>query len=130
MEYTTNWSVVLAMNSIVYLLLGLSVVCSLVGSVAVPFLCFGCCGSICGNIAMFASIIVTGVFRYREWGAACAMSKTQVVPGVTFEMHGEEIQGLFISQCVFYIFLICCNSFIMTFSGQLGGAQCAMMFKN
>ena len=71
----TKWSVIFALNAIVYLVLAISTLCLCICPLS-PFFCiFGLCGAIgmtCSLMGHFAAIIVTGVFRYSDAGDLCA----------------------------------------------------------
>ena len=98
----TQWSTLLALNSILYLLLTIFTVFIVIGAWFSPLLCVGAIGHCLGSMTQFAAIIVTGVFRYSAEGTLCA-----AIPG---NEHGEKIQGLFIAQCVLFCFYNCCIS--------------------
>ena len=114
----TKWSVVLTLNSILYLVLVLTTLSTVLGAFFKPFLAFSVCGCCCGLGAELAAIIVTGVMRYSEDGEKCAKhTMTMAANGDTFEDHGNKIQNLFISQCVLFSVLQCfsgCAFFVAT----------------
>ena len=75
---------------------------------------FGLC---CGNCAVFAALIVTGVFRYSDEGKACADTPQINADGESyFEDVGDKIAALFIAQAILYCFYSCC----MAWTFQLG----------
>ena len=72
---------------------------------------FGLC---CGNCAVFACLIVTGVFRYSTEGNLCADTvQFAAVPDQDeiFMDHGDKIAALFIAQAILYCFYSCCTAF-------------------
>ena len=129
LEMNTKWSVVLAFNSILYLLLTITTLSIVLGSCFMPALAFAACGLCCGGMAELAAIIVTAVMRYSRDGERCAKYTMAVATnGDTFEDHGNKIQALFISQCVLTFVLQCfifCN---FSFAMQVGGLSCAQWF--
>ena len=107
-EIDTKWTVVFTLNAIVYTLLSASTLCLFMSALLWPLAICGLCGFICSQMAHFAAVIVTGVFRYSDEGEACAKVTTPVKPDLTFEDVGTTMEGLFISQCVLYCFYGCC----------------------
>ena len=125
-EMNTKWSVVLAFNSILYLLLTITTLSIVLGSCFMPALVFAACGICCGGMAELAAIIVTAVMRYSRDGEKCAKYTLAVASnGDTFEDHGNKIQALFISQCVLTFVLQCFIGCNFTFAMQVGGLSCA-----
>ena len=114
----SKWTVLLAFNAILYLVLGSSICLLLCGTFLFPFWICGCCGITFGGCAHLAALIVTGVFRFNSEGESCAKSTAIVQPSdETFEVHGERIKALFISQCVLYICFGSCAGFMLGASG-------------
>jgi hypothetical protein len=68
----TKWSVVFTLNAIVYTLLTVFTICIALSAVMWPLAICGACGVCCTQMAHFASLIVTGVFRYSSAGEKCA----------------------------------------------------------
>ena len=68
----TKWSIVLSFNALLYLILSISTVFLVVGTFWWPLICCGALGHCLGGCAMFACIVVTGVFRYTTEGKLCA----------------------------------------------------------
>ncbi len=120
----TQWSVILAFNSILNLILTVLVLLMCLGSVFAPIMCLTSCGTCFGNCAYFAAIVTTGVFRYSSDGKACAKSDMYVAEGVKFSEHGDVIQGLFISQVVLYCGYYCCVYTAMQVACNLAGGEC------
>ena len=118
-ETDTKWSVILGFNAILYLVLSVCTALLVIGHFFPPLACIGCLGHAFGSCVMLACIIVTGIFRYSAKGKSCADSGPEL-----FKDHGKQIQGLFISQSVLYIFnntfvVFMLNSAIMTGSLQI-----------
>ena len=111
--YTTNWTTLLALNSCCYLILSIATFFIVMSALWAPIAICGVCIHICGGCLHFATVIVTGVFRYSTEGEACANQ-----PGDVF---GEKIQNLFISQCVLYCFYGCCTGMMIQFAILNGG---------
>jgi len=65
---SSNWSVILAFNSILYGLMGLFNFFLCMTCIAWPVGYIGVIGHCCGCLAHVAAIIVTGVFRYSDQG--------------------------------------------------------------
>ena len=110
----TQWSILIIFNSVLYLCHSVFTLCFCVGVFLWPLICCGAIGHSLGALAQIASIVITGLFRYRSEGAACAetMVVIDIEDGTTFEDHGKLIQDLFISQCVIFLFYNCCVSMI------------------
>ena len=127
----TKWSVLLAFNSLLYLILSCLTFCVCLSTILWPLCVFGF-GHICGGCGVLACLIVTGVFRYSKDGEACANSDLPVTAdGVTFADHATTIQNLFIAQCVLIIFYNCCVGVLMSAGQQLCSLQCMIcMGKN
>ena len=104
----TKWTVVFTLNAIVYTMLSASTLCLFMSALLWPLAICGLCGFVCSQLAHFAAVIVTGVFRYSDEGEACAKVTAAVKDGTTFEDVGTTMEGLFISQCVLYCFYGCC----------------------
>ena len=104
----TKWTVIFTLNAVVYTLLSASTLCLFMSAILWPLAFCGICGFICTQMAHFAAVIVTGVFRYSDEGEACAKRDAKVSEDMTFEDVGTTIEGLFISQCVLYCFYGCC----------------------
>ena len=95
-------------NFITFLVVGCGTLC----------LCCTCCMAPCGWIGIvthscgffltFASVILTGIFRYSDAGKICAENEVEyeinpTKPGegtFKFSDHGDMIQGMFITLCV------------------------------
>ncbi len=120
----TQWSVILAFNSILNLCLTIFVLCTCVGSVFAPLLCLTTCGHCFGNCAYFAAIITTGVIRYSTDGKMCQRSDNYVAEGVLFSSHANTIQGLFISQVVLFCGYYCCAYTALQVAMNLAGGEC------
>ena len=106
----TKWSVVYTLNAVVYTLLTFFT-CCLTFSIFVPILAFcGSCGLCCTQLAHFSAIVVTGVFRYSDEGEKCAKNETTLDKwdDKSFKEIGDEMEAIFISQCVLYFFYTCC----------------------
>ena len=105
----TQWTTLLAFNSILYLIMAICIVCLMLSVFLAPCFFVGACGLCCSSCANFACIIVTGVFRYSDDGKACALA-TELANKLDDEYTdvGGRIAGLFISQIVLYCFLGCC----------------------
>ena len=119
-ETNTQWSVILAFNAILYLVLSICTVLLIIGSVFPPLLCCGCLGHTFGGCGMLACVIVTGVFRYQSEGKNCADNGVDL-----FKDHGKMIQDLFISQCVLYCVYGCFVGFMLQLSIMAGGLSFA-----
>ena len=105
----TKWTVIFTLNAVVYTLLTVSELCLLFSAFIWPLAFCGACGVCCTQMAHFAAVIVTGVFRYSSDGERCA-EQTFEIPetGKSYEDYANAIQGLFISQCVLYCLFACC----------------------
>ena len=104
----TKWTVVFTLNAVVYTLLSASSLCLFLSALLWPLAVCGLCGFVCSQLAHFAAVIVTGVFRYSDEGEYCAGQSKAVKEDMTFEDVGTTMEGLFISQCVLYCFYGCC----------------------
>ena len=105
----TKWSVVFTLNAVVYTLLTASELCLFLSAFIWPLAICGACGVCCTQMAHFAAVIVTGVFRYSEDGERCAEQTYEITElEKSYEDIGATMQGLFISQCVLYCFYACC----------------------
>ena len=71
-EVDTKWTVIFALNMIVYACLTLFSICQMLGTFFWPLCCFAACGHCATSNAHLACIIVTAVFRYRSEGEKCA----------------------------------------------------------
>ena len=105
----TKWTVVYTLNAVVYTMLSASTLCMFLSALLWPLAFCGICGFICSQMAHFAAVIVTGVFRYSDDGEKCAES-SDTIPAIDKSMEdiGATMEGLFISQCVLYCFYGCC----------------------
>ena len=105
----TKWTVVYTLNAVVYTMLSASTLCLFLSALLWPLAFCGICGFICSQMAHFAALIVTGVFRYSDDGEKCAESETNY-DAIDKSMSdiGSTMEGLFISQCVLYCFYGCC----------------------
>ena len=65
------------------------------------------CGACLVN---FALMIAIGAARYSDEGENCALNEGKLIADsdTTFADHGEQIQGLFISQCLLFVFCWLC----------------------
>ena len=100
---------VLGFNSVLNLILAITIIMTAVGSLYKPMLYIGSCATCLGNFILFVAIIVTGVYRFSADGTTCAENLTQeVFEGVTFSDHGFKIKALFTSQLVLYCGFNCC----------------------
>ena len=105
----TKWTVVYTLNAIVYTMLSASTLCLFLSALLWPLAICGICGFICSQMAHFAALIVTGVFRYSDDGEKCAESDNKIdVIDKSMSDIGTTMEGLFISQCVLYCFYGCC----------------------
>ena len=106
----TQWSVIYQLNAIVFLVHTILTGLLCIGTIFPPFLICGGCGHCYSMCAYLASVIVTGVFRFREVGAGCADNRDVItnLDGDTFHEMGNLIQDLFISQCALYFFYSVC----------------------
>ena len=68
----TGWSVVFLLNACVYTLNTVFVFCLILSAFLWPLAFCGVCGICCTQLAHFAAVIVTGVFRYSDAGELCA----------------------------------------------------------
>ena len=127
----TNWSLIFAFNSIMYLAFCGGILLLILGTFFAPFWCCGCCTIMFGGCAHLAALIITGVFRFEQSGELCAQQTAPLcLDGCnTFQDHGETIKSLFIAQCVLYCLFGCCVGFMTGLSGQTAGMACANMFK-
>jgi len=106
-DYTTNWTVILAFNSIVFAVLAVCSVLMCLTCLVWPIGYVGAFGNCLGCCAYLAAIIVTGVFRYSTEGKQCVewASSDKAWPydlnedGDSFNMsdHADAITGLFIA---------------------------------
>ena len=103
-QIDTKWTVVFTLNAVVYTLLSASTLCLFMGALLWPLAFCGLCGFICTQMAHFAAVIVTGVFRYSDEGEFCAGVTNLGINDKTMEDIGTTMEGLFISQCVLYCF--------------------------
>ena len=109
-DWQTNWTILLKFNAFLYLALACIMLFTILGSCFAPFFCCTCIGLTCGSCAHLALIIVTGIFRFNTEGKLCAENDELVSPdGMTYAEHGQRIKALFISQCVFLIFVNICQ---------------------
>ena len=125
-DFNTKWSVLLAYNSIFYLILSICTVLIILGSFFWPLACCGMIGHCCGVIPHLACLIVTGVFRFSEDGKACA--EEGAAGASMFTEHGDKIQALFLAQCILYCFFSCCMGCLVQvgmMSGMLKGMSAA-----
>ena len=120
----TQWSVILAFNSILYLCLSISTLCLFLGSFFPPLLCCGICGHCFGGCGALAALIVTGVFRFQTAGADCAENSVGLLKD-----HGEKIESMFIAQCVLYCFYGCFVGVTIQISIMAGGLSMASFFE-
>ncbi len=86
----TRWSLVLAMNSILYLCLSVFTVLMLVGALWWPLACGGSIGHCCGGWVQALIIIMTGAYRYSEDGNLCAQNEA-------FVTIADKIAGLYLA---------------------------------
>merc|ERR1712241_165524 len=112
-EDLTNWTTVYILNAIVYTLNTTWVILLIISAFFWPLAFCGACGICCTQLAHFAAVIVTGVFRSSDAGELCAKNNNlRVDPkdsdSSTMKEVGEMMQGIFISQCVLYCFYGCC----------------------
>ena len=63
---------VLGFNSVLNLLMAITIIMTAVGSFYKPVLYIGSCATCLGNLILFSAIIVTGVYRFGADGTACA----------------------------------------------------------
>ena len=105
----TQWTTLLAFNSILYLLFSIFIVCLMISYFVGPFVYIGACGLCCSGCANLACIITTGVLRYSAEGKLCALGYAAAAEfSDEITDVGARIEGLFISQCVLFCFLGCC----------------------
>ena len=114
-DYTTNWTVILAFNSIVFLVLAVSSVLMCCACLIAPIGYLGICGNCLGCCAYLAAIIVTGVFRFGTEGEQCATwaSSDKAKPlyinedgdSINMSDDADMISGLFMASAVLYLFL-------------------------
>jgi len=105
----TQWTTLLAFNSILYLLFSIFIVCLMISYFVGPFVYIGACGLCCSGCANLACIITTGVLRYSADGKLCALGYAAAAEfSDEITDVGARIEGLFISQCVLFCFLGCC----------------------
>mmetsp|Transcript_15126 Transcript_15126/g.19130 ORF Transcript_15126/g.19130 Transcript_15126/m.19130 type:complete len:102 (-) Transcript_15126:189-494(-) len=88
-----------------------------------PLAICGACGVCCTQMAHFASLIVTGVFRYGSAGEKCAKLTDEITKKDGSELLGKSaadiadtMQGIFIAQCVLYCFYGCCIGVLLQLS--------------
>ena len=109
----TQWSFLLAFNSILYVCLGLFTLFLCSSSLLRPCIIAGACGHFFGFCTHLAGIIITGILRFGRDGELCSFN-TDDVPyneegdSFKFSDHGAKIQYLFISSCALYFFHNCC----------------------
>ena len=128
-QVDTKWTLVLALNSIVYIILASGTFCTILGSFFAPFLLCSFCQVCCGTCLHFATIVVTGVFRFVSQGDACSKSQLLIADDTSFKDVGSTIQNLFISQCVLYSFYNCIAIAHFTSTMQLAGFSLMERFK-
>ena len=105
MDYTTNWTVLLAFNSILFLVLAVCIVLMCLTCLVWPIGCIGIIGNCFGCCAYLAAIIVSFVFRYSTEGEQCAATDPKAADviynedGDTFNIndHADMITGLVIT---------------------------------
>ena len=68
----TKWSLVIVLNTIMYLSLSVFTLLMLVGALWWPLACGGSVGHCCGGWVQALVIILTGAYRYSEDGNLCA----------------------------------------------------------
>ena len=102
----TKWSVILAFNSILYLIFAISHLFILLSNLFKPLFYIGCCGICCMPAGVLACLITTGIFRFSDDGGKCADDGIGL-----FKEHGETIMAAFIAQCVLFCFYQCCATF-------------------
>ena len=76
---TTSWSLLLAFNTIHYLVQVFFTLCMLGVLLWQPLGLIGFWGHFFGGMAHLAAIILTGVFRYGERGRACSLRAETLV---------------------------------------------------
>ena len=113
----TKWTVVFTLNAVVYTLLTFFTCCHIFAIILPLLAACTVCGLCCTQCAHFAAIVVTGVFRYSVDGEKCAEQtfKLSKFGDRTFEEIGDEMQGIFISQCVLFCFYGCALQFALNF---------------
>ena len=105
----TKWTVVFSLNAIVQTLLTTASVLLTLSAFVHQFAICGACLVCCTQCAHFASIIVTGVYRYSIDGKKCAEKDAKLdVIDKSYKDIGATMNNVFISQCVLYCFFACC----------------------
>jgi len=124
-EDLTMWTTVYILNACVYTLNTTWVILLIISAFWWPLAFCGACGICCTQLAHFAAVIVTGVFRYSDPGELCAKNKITRIDqnesdSSTMAEVGDMMQGIFISQCVLYCFYGCCLGALVQIAIGLG----------
>ena len=83
------------------------------------------CILFCSQIAHFAALIVTWVYRYSGDGALCATKKEELLlasedplgGGLSYYDMGNKISEIFIAQCCVYCLHACCLGCLIQVAG-------------
>ena len=111
-DMNTNWQLVLATNSIVYLLHCLMTLLICFGTLWFPLIMIGGISHCLGCLVQIVCIVLTAIYRFSDDGEQCAASKRIIsddrITQTTFENHGEAIKSLFVTQCALFLVYNCC----------------------
>ena len=108
----SKWSIIYSLNGATFLLISLN---SIIGVFGVWYFWPRVIGFVCNcclTCVLFAAIIVTGVFRYRNQGKLCALSTASthidesdnLTDKTTYESDGKQITALFTFELMVFIF--------------------------
>ena len=112
-NFTTDWTIIFAVNSILYMVLTVFTLMLCLTFLAWPIGMVGIFGHIIFFVGHLGTLIITGMLRYSAEGEKCAMSRLTVPYNnegdrISYLNDGQMIEDLFIAACVLFLAYNCC----------------------